>query len=195
MRLFRALTIALVGVVLVGVLVLIVVEIADYDGRTTAEKIPDERGEAVPSLSRCPKDPLDGLEGESDPGTAGDTVPHGPKSALLCRWSQKYVRGRGVKFTLSEKILNRGGDLRRLTAALNALAPVTPLPEGEYACPEAEPYDALVGLRYGGSSEVQVEIGPGSCGGYSALNLQDKTEYGATSRLLRLLDALLGTGR
>lgn len=194
MRLSRVLPIVLVGVVLVGVLVLIVVEIADYDGRAPAEKIADESGEDLAPLSRCPKEPLDGPEREHDPGTAGDTVPRGPRSALLCGWSQKYVRGEGVKLTLSEKILNRGGDLTRLTDALNALPPATPLPEGEYACPEAEPYDALVGLRYRGSSEVQVEIGPGSCVGYSVLNLQDATEYAATPKVLLLLDALLGTG-
>lgn len=183
--------IGVVALVLIGVVVLIVVEVADYDGRTPAEKPADERGEELASLGRCPKDPPGGPERERDPGTAGDAVPRDPKSALLCGWSQKYIRGEGVKFFLSEKILNRGGDLTRLSDALNALPPVTPLPEGEYACPEAEPYDALVGLRYRRSPEVQVEIGPGFCGGYSALNLQDEKEYAATPNLLHVLDALL----
>ncbi|MBS1883229.1 MAG: hypothetical protein JSS97_09755 [Actinobacteria bacterium] len=194
MRLFKALTFILVVVVLVGVVVLIVVEIADYHGRTPTEKLASKHGYALTSLSRCPKDPLRGREGEHHPGTAGDMVPHGPTSALLCDWSQAFIRGEGSRFVLGERIVKRGADLIKLVGALNSLPPATPLPPGEYACPEAEPYDVLVGLRYGGSSEVHVEVGPGFCGGYSALNLQDKTEYVATTRLIRLLDGLLRTG-
>jgi len=45
MRLSRILPIVVVGVVLIGVVVLIVVEVANYDGRTAAEIVRDERGE------------------------------------------------------------------------------------------------------------------------------------------------------
>jgi hypothetical protein len=171
-------------------LVLIVVAITDYNGRTAPEQLPNEHIKDPATLRRCPKEPL-GLYEHQHPGTAGDAVLRGPKSALLCNWSQRYVRGKGMEFTLSEEILNRGTDLTRLTDALNSLPPVTPQPEGEYACPESEPYDALVALRYGPSSEVQVEIGPASCGGYSARNLQDATEYAVTPGFLRLLNAML----
>jgi hypothetical protein len=193
MRLSRVLPIVLVGVFLVGVLVLIVVEIADYDGRTAAEIARDERGEAPASLRRCSKDQLGGSEEEHDPGTKGEVVPPGPTSALICSWSQKGVRGEGVQFVLGERVLAPGGGLGKLTDALNSLPPVTPLPEGEYACPSEESYYALVGLRYSGSSEVQVRIGPAVCGGYAALNLQDEKEYVATAEFLRLLNVLLET--
>ena len=53
----------------------------------------------------------------------------------------------------------------------------------------------LIGLRYEGSSEVYVGIGPGLCGGNAALNLQDEKEYVATPRLLHLLDGLLKPDR
>jgi hypothetical protein len=194
MRLFRVLPTAVVGVVLIGVVGLIVVEVANYDGRTAAEIARDEHGEDPASLEHCPKDEWGSSEEEHDPGTEGETVPPGPTSALICSWSQKDVRAEGVKFVLSEKVLHFRGDLTKLTDALNSLPPVTPLPEGEYACPSEEAYYALVGLRYKGASEVQVAIGPALCGGYAALNLHDQREYVATPTFLRLLNALLEKG-
>jgi hypothetical protein len=44
MRLFKALPIAVVGLVLIGMVVLIVVEVANYDGRTPAEIRQDRKG-------------------------------------------------------------------------------------------------------------------------------------------------------
>jgi hypothetical protein len=194
MRLSRLLPVALGGIILIGAAAVIVIAVSNYDGRTAAEIPKDERVEKPSSLKHCPRDEPGNTEREQDPGVERETVPPGPKSALICSWSQKDGRGAGVKLVLIETVLSSRVDLASLTDALNSLPPVTPLPEGEYACPEAEPYSALVGLRYGKSSEVQVEIGPGFCGGYSALDLQDGKEYGATTKLLRLLDALLEKG-
>jgi hypothetical protein len=193
MRLRQVLPIALIVVVLTGVAVLIVVEIADYDGRTAAEIVRDERGEDPASLKRCPKEPLGSFGEEHDPGTEGETAPPRPTSALLCSWTNEGVGSGRLKPVVSERVLRYRVDLSKLTDALNSLPPMTPLPEGEYACPSEESYYALVGLRYGGSSEVHVEIGPAVCGGYSALNLQDEREYVATPRFLRMLNALLET--
>jgi hypothetical protein len=190
MRLSRALPVALSGLILIGAAVVIVIAVSNYDGRTAAEVIRDERGENLSSLKHCPKDELGNSEEEHDPGTEGETVPPGPTSALLCSWTY----GERQKLALTETVLRSRVDLADLTDALNSLPPVTPLPEGEYACPSEESYYTLVGLRLEGSSEVQVGIGPGVCGGDSALNLQDEKEYVATPKLLRLLDALLEKG-
>jgi hypothetical protein len=194
MRLSRSLPIVVVGVVLIGVIVLIAVEVANYDGRTAAEIVRDERGEDPASLKHCPKHELGNAEEEHDPGTEGETVPPRPTSALICSWTYREVGGEKPRLVLSETVLHYRFDLTKLTDALNSLSPVTPLPEGEYACPSEVSYYILVGLRYEGSSEVQVGIGPGVCGGNEALNLQDKKEYAATPRLLRLLDRLLHHG-
>jgi hypothetical protein len=94
----------------------------------------------------------------------------------------------------SETVLHYRVDLTKLTDALNSLPPETPLPEGEYACPSEESFYILVGLRYEGSSEVQVGVGPAICGGNAALNLQEEKGYVATPKLLRLLDRLLHHG-
>jgi hypothetical protein len=194
MRLSRVLPIVVVGVVLIGVVVLIVVEVANYDGRTAAEIVSDERGEDPTSLKHCPKDELGNSEQEHDPGTEGETVPPRPTSALLCSWTYRGVGGEKPRPVLTETVLHYRVDLTRVTDALNSLPPVTPLPEGDYACPSEESYYILVGLRYEASSEVRVGIGPGVCGGDAALNLQDKKEYAATPRLLHLLDRLLHHG-
>jgi hypothetical protein len=36
-----------------------------------------------------------------------------------------------------------------------------------------------------------VEVAPGFCGGTAVLNLNEETEFGASDRLLRLLDTFL----
>lgn len=192
MRISRVLPIAVVGAVLIGVVILIVVEVANYDGRTQAEIVRDERGENPVSLRHCPKDELGNSAGEHGPGTKGETVPPNPASALLCNWAYRAVGGGKPGLVLRETVLHRGSVLTRLTDALNSLPPMTPLPEGEYAegeyaCPSEETIYILVGLRYPGSSEVHVRIGPAVCGGYAALNLEDEREYVATLRLLRLV--------
>ena len=164
MRLSRILPVVVVGVVLIGVVVLIVVEVDNYDGRTTAEIKSAERAEETASLIRCPKGPLGGFEEEHGPGTKGETVPPGPRSALICSWTQEKVRDRQVKFVRTERILHRRADLTRLTNELNSLPPVAPL-EGEYACPSEESFYMLIGLRYDRASEVQLGIAPGSAVG------------------------------
>jgi hypothetical protein len=196
MRISRVLPIAVVGAVLIGVIVLIVVEVANYDGRTQAEIVRDERGENPVSLTHCPKDELGNSEEEHDPGSKGETVPPTPTSALLCNWTYQAVGGGKPALVPSETVLHRGVVLTKLTDALNSLPPMMPLPEGEYAqgeyaCPSEESIYILVGLRYAGSSEVHVGIGPALCGGYAALNLENEKEYVATPRLLRLLDRLV----
>jgi hypothetical protein len=156
MRLFRTVTIVLVVGVLVGVAVLIVVEVAGYDGRADRE------------------------EGR-DPGTKGETVRPGPASALI-RSSTRSVEG----------VIRDRRDLTRLTAALNALAPAAPVEEeGEYTCPESEPFYDLIELRYDGAPETKIAIEPDSCGGTAVLNLKEDKEFGASKQLLRLLDRLL----
>src|ERR1700754_2199128 len=109
MRLFRALTIVLVAGVLVGVVVLIVVEVAGYDDPKTAEVTRDERGEFPASLKRCPRGQLGDFGESHDPGTRGETVPPGPTSALICSSTKR-----------SERVIRDRRDLTRLTAALNA---------------------------------------------------------------------------
>jgi hypothetical protein len=190
MRLSRYLPVALGGIILIGAAVVIVIAVSNYDGRTVAQVPRDERGEAPSSLKHCPKEGLGSSEEEHDPGTEGETVPPGPMSALVCSWAY----GEKQRLALTESVLHSRVDLAKLTDALNSLPPVTHLPEGEYACPEEEPFYILVGLRYAGSHEVQVEIGPGFCVGNSALNLQDEKEYVATPNLLHVLDALLANG-
>ena len=179
---------------MIGVVVLIVVEVANYDGRTAAEIARDERGENPASLRHCPKYELGNSEEEHDPGTEGKAVPPRPTSALICSWTYRGVGGRRPKPVQSEKVLRHRVDLTKLTDALNSLPPVTPLPEGEYACPSEEDYYILVGLRYEGSSEVHVGIGPQACLGDTALNLQEETEFAANRNLLRLLYRLVETG-
>jgi hypothetical protein len=49
----------------------------------------------------------------------------------------------------------------------------------------------LIGLRYGDVREVQLGIAPAFCVGTAVLNLEEETEFGASARLLRLLDGLL----
>jgi hypothetical protein len=191
MRIPRVLPIVAVGVVLIGVVVLIVVEVADYDGRTPAEIARDKRGENPVSLRHCPKNEIGNSEGEHDPGTKGETVPPRPTSALLCNWSYRAVGGGKPGLVPSETVLRHRVALTELTDALNSLPPMTPLPEGEYACPSEESIYILVGLRYEGSAEAHVGVGPALCGGYAALNLEDEKEYVATPRLLRLLDRLI----
>jgi hypothetical protein len=186
----RLLPVALSGIILIGAAAVIVIAVSNYDGRTAMEVARDERGENPSPLKHCPKNELGSFEEEHDPGTEGETVPPRPASALLCSWTY----GERQKLVLSETVLHSRVDLANLTNALNSLPPVTPLPEGEYACPSEESYYILVGLRFEGSSEVRVGIGPGVCGGDSALNLQDKKEYVATPKLLRLLRACGGGG-
>jgi hypothetical protein len=199
MRISRVLPLVVVGAVLIGVVVLIVVEVADYDGRTQAEIVRDERGENPVSLRHCPRDELGNSEGEHGPGTKGETVPPRPTSALLCDWNYRAVSGGKPALVPSETVLPRGVVLSKLTDALNSLPPPTPLPEGEYAegeyaCPSAESIYILVGLRYEVTSEVHVGVEPALCGGYAALNLEEEKEYVATPRLLGLLDRLLHPG-
>jgi hypothetical protein len=192
MRPSRFLPVALGGLILIGAAVVIVIAVSNYDGRTAAQITRGEPGEAPSSLKHCPKEEPGNTEEEHDPGIEGETVPPGPDSALLCGWTYGKVRADRFKLILSEKVLRRRSDLGKLADALNSLPPITPFPEGTYACPEAENFYILVGLRYSGSSEVEVGIGPGFCGGITALNLQGEKEYGASTKLLDLLDALLG---
>jgi hypothetical protein len=187
-RLPRILGALFFGVVLVGVVVLIVVEVAGYDGRTTAEVKGEERAEETAPSGRCPREPLADIEGGHDPGRRGKTVPTRPESALICGWA---YGDRGVKLIRTERVLRRLSELAELTEALNALPPAFPWGEGEYACPEGESVHRLIGLRYRDVPEVQVEIAPGFCGGTAVLNLNEETEFGASNRLLRLLDTFL----
>jgi hypothetical protein len=200
MRLFRFLSIVVVGVVLIGVVVLIVVEVANYDDRTSAEIVSDERAEEMSSSGRCPKQPVGDFEEEHDPGIKGEAVPPRPRSALICSWTQEQVRHHKVEFARTERVLRRRRDLDKLTAALNSLPPAQPLPEGEfaflsegeYACPSEASFYMLIALRYGGPPEVQLGIAPGFCGGMAILNLEEETEFEASVQLIRLLDDILG---
>jgi hypothetical protein len=184
----RFLALGVVGIVLTAVVVLIVVEVAGYDGRTPAEIRSEERAEAKASLGRCPSGPLGHFGEEHDPGTEGETAPPDPTSALLCGWTP----GHGTGLLRSEKVVRGRADLARLTEVLNSLAPVTPLGEGEYACPSEESFYMLVELRYEGASEVQLGISPALCGGTAVLNIKEEKEFVASLRLIRLLDNLLG---
>jgi hypothetical protein len=184
----RLLAIGIVGLVLTAVVVLIVVEVAGYDGRTPAEIRSEERAEATASLGRCPRNPLGDFGEEHDPGTEGETAPPRPTSALLCGWTH----GHGPELVRSEKVVRQRVDLTKLTDALNSLPPVTPLGDGPYACPSEEGFSMLVGLRYEGSSEVQLGIAPGVCGWTAVLNLEEEKEFVASVHLIRLLQGLLG---
>jgi hypothetical protein len=184
----RFLALGIVGIVLTAVVVLIVVEVAGYDGRTPAQIRSEERAEATASLGRCPKGPLGHFGEEHDPGTEGEAAPPDPTSALLCGWTP----GHGTGLVRSEKVVRSPADLNRLIKVLNSLAPVTPLGEGEYACPSEENFYMLVGLRYRGAPEVQLGISPAICGGTAALNIKEEKEFVASLRLISLLDGLLG---
>jgi hypothetical protein len=190
-RLHRALAISFVTVVLVGVVVLIVVEVAGYDGPMTAEIKSEKPSGYAASLTHCPKEPLGRIEGQHDPGTRGKTVPPRPESALLCSWTYERVRGHGEQLVRHERLLRRPADLAELTDALNALPPAVPWGEGEYACPEEGFFYTLIGLRYEGEPEAQLAVAPGFCSGTAVLNLKEDKEFGASSQLLRLLDDLV----
>jgi hypothetical protein len=188
-RSHQVLAVSFVVAVLVGVVVLIVVEVAGYDGPTAVEI----KGESEPSgypasLSRCPKETLGRIEGQHDPGTRGKTVPPRPESALLCSWTYERIRGHGEELVHHERVLRRPADLAELTDALNSLPPAVPWGEGEYACPEEGYFYTLIGLRYEGEPEVQLEVAPGFCSGIAVLNLTEDKEFGASRRLLRLLE-------
>ena len=53
MRLSRFLPVALGGIILIGVAVVIVIAVSNYDGRTAAQITRDERGEDPSSLKHC----------------------------------------------------------------------------------------------------------------------------------------------
>jgi hypothetical protein len=189
MRLSKILPIAVVGVFLIGVVVLIVVEVANYDDPTTGEVVREPRGEGPASLRRCPEERLGDFEKTHDPGTRGETVPPGPTSALVCSLTDERAR-----FDLKERVIRDRGDLTGLTAALNTLPPAVPWPEGEYACPEEEDFYELIGLRYADVPEVQIAVAPGFCSGTTVLNLKESKEFGDTLRLRRVLDGLFEKG-
>jgi hypothetical protein len=195
MRQSKFLPIAISGVILIGAAVLIVVALANYDGRTPVEVARDERGEDPTALEHCPRYELGHTEEELDPGTEGETVSPGPTSALLCGWNYPRSRGGAPDTGLIERVLRSRADLAKLTEALNSLPPVTPLPEGEYSCEEEGNHYMLIGLRYDGSPEVHLGIGPQPCLGETVSNLQEGTEYEAAPQLLRLLTALFEAAR
>src|ERR1700749_4443453 len=100
----------LVIVVLVGGVVLLAVEVANYDGRTPAEKLADERGPML--FDHCPKWGRSvEEEGESSEGAEGHTVATGPQLARICR----YVGG------MPEKAIHDREDISELVESLNSL--------------------------------------------------------------------------
>jgi hypothetical protein len=104
------------------------------------------------------------------------------------------VRNRRLTYVRTERVLRHHLEFAALIDELNALAPAVPLPPGEYACPSEETFYILIGLRYEGAPEVQLGIAPAVCVGTAVLNLNEEKEFGASLRLIRLLDRLLESG-
>jgi hypothetical protein len=189
MRLTKVLPILAV-VVLVGVVVLIVVEVANYDGRAPTQKFAFNysRGPILKTCVHFPGDP----NGETERGIPGATVPGAPRSALICRWEG----GDKGKIQKAEGIVRSEPELAELVRALNSLG-VRSEPEGEYAegeyggCPELPIQKYGVGLRYPGSGEVQVAIEYSDNGCGYAWNVQDGTTFLPSERLETTLDRLL----
>jgi hypothetical protein len=196
MRFTRVLPV-LVIVVLVGVVVLIVVEVAGYDGRSPVEEVGNKRASTV--VRSCARFPDREPSGSFERGNEGATVPKEPQSALICRWE---AGGTG-KVERAERIVRSRPALADLVRVLNSLAVRSAeewegeYAEGEYAgCPEQPIQDYGVGLRYPGPTEVRVVITYNGCG--YVWNLQDRTAFLPSGRLETTLDRLLessGRGR
>jgi hypothetical protein len=175
----------LIVVVLVGVVVLIVVEVANYDGRTPVEKITHKRASTV--VRSCAHFPDVEPDGFFERGVEGKTVPKGPRSALICRWK---AEGTG-KVEEAERIVGSHTDLADLVRTLNSLGVRSDEEsEGEYAACHEEPIHHYgVGIQYPGPTEVQMVISYNGCG--YAWNVQDGTSFLSSERLETTLDRLL----
>lgn len=172
-------------VVLVGVVVLIVVEVADHDGQVPVEKITHKRVSKV--VRSCAHFPDVEPDGTFERGDEGATVPKSPHSALICRWK---AEGTG-KVEKAERIVRSKPELTDLVRTLNSLGVRSAEEwEGEYAACHEEPIHHYgVGLHYPGPTEVQMVISYNGCG--YAWNVQDGTAFLPSERLETTLDRLL----
>lgn len=175
----------LIVVVLVGVVVLIVVEVVDYDGRVPMEKIVHKR--APTGVRSCQQFPDVEPSAAFERGDEGATVPRRPHSALVCRWK---AEGTG-KVERAERIIRSKPELADLVRTLNSLGVRSDEEwEGEYAACHEEPIHHYgVGLRYPGPTEVQLVISYNGCG--YVWNVQDGTAFLPSGRLETNLDRLL----
>ena len=176
MRLTKVLPMLIV-VVLVGVVVLIVVEVVDYDGRVPVEKIVHRRAPTV--VRSCQDFPDVEPGGSFERGDEGATVPRRPQSALVCRWK---AEGTG-EVEKAERIVRSKPELADLVRTLNSLGVRSDEEwEGEYAACHEEPiHHSGVGLRYPGQTEVQLVISYNGCG--YVWNIQDGTAFLPSGRL------------